>query len=175
MTDHDIQSIDETHDHLQVLTFVVGTETYGIDILRLQEIRGWSSVTKIPHASTFVLGVMNLRGSVLPVVDLRKRFDVAQVDYCATTVVIVLSVRDGGTSRNVGMVVDAVSDVVEIPTIAITPPPDLGSVEATRHVQGIASIADRLIILLNADRLSGLSGSRDAVGPTSPRPRAAAH
>src|ERR1700726_158004 len=81
---------EESH---QVLTFVLGNETYGVDILRVQEIRGWSAVTKIPHAPAHVLGVLNLRGSIVPIVDLRMRFSPARAEYTAVTVIIVLSVQ----------------------------------------------------------------------------------
>lgn len=150
---------DDPKSHSQALTFMLGEETYGIDILRVQEIRGWSAVTKIPASPAHVLGVLNLRGSIVPIVDLRKRFDLEHVDYTATTVVIVLSVNVSNGKKNVGVVVDAVSDVVDIPLDSIEPAPDLGSEEATKHVQGIATVGERMIILLNIDRLTGLSAA----------------
>src|SRR5215475_9521599 len=97
----------------QVLTFVLGGETYGFDILRVQEIRGWSSVTKIPHAPTHVLGVLNLRGSIVPIVDMRMLFNLARAEYTKVTVIIVLSVQSRSGRRDFGMVVDGVSDVVD--------------------------------------------------------------
>lgn len=146
-------------DHLQVLTFVLGDEDYGIDILRVQEIRGWSNVTKIPNAPSHVLGVLNLRGSIVPIFDLRKHFELEHADYTATTVVIVLSTQSGSGTKDIGIVVDGVSDVVDIPLNTVEPMPDLGSHTATEHVQGIASKGDRMIILLDIDRLTGLSAS----------------
>src|SRR5882757_10387349 len=94
----------------QVLTFVLGNETYGVDILRVQEIRGYTSVTKIPHAPAHVLGVLNLRGSIVPIVDLRMRFNLDQAAYTAVTVIIVLSVQSAAGKRHCGVVVDGVSD-----------------------------------------------------------------
>src|SRR3954467_9302872 len=105
----------------QVLTFVLGNETYGVDILRVQEIRGWSAVTKIPHAPAHVLGVLNLRGSIVPIVDLRMRFSLDRAEYTSVTVIIVLSVQSGAGRRDFGVVVDGVSDVVDVDASAVKP------------------------------------------------------
>jgi len=158
---------DETvkPDSHQVLTFVLGNETYGVDILRVQEIRGWSSVTKIPHAPPHVLGVLNLRGSIVPVVDLRMRFNLERAEYTAVTVIIVLSVQSESGRRNFGVVVDGVSDVVDVDSAAVKPAPELGSAAATAHISGLVSVADHMVVLLDIDRLIGgdmLSGSMDA-------------
>lgn len=139
----------------QVLTFVLGNETYGIDILRVQEIRGWSAVTRIPRAPPHVLGVLNLRGSIVPIVDLRKLLALDQADYTAVTVIIVLSVEAKSGRRDVGVVVDGVSDVIDIQSDAVKPTPELGSREATRHIRGLARIAERMVALLDVDRLIG--------------------
>src|SRR6201994_2763889 len=120
----------------QVLTFVLGNETYGVDILRVQEIRGWSSVTKIPQAPSHVLGVLNLRGSIVPIVDLRLRFELEQVEYTKVTVIIVLSVNSSGGRREVGVVVDGVSDVVDLDPTAMKPAPDIGAAYATDYIRG---------------------------------------
>lgn len=157
MTDHTHRAPDDARKRSQALTFVLDGETYGIDILRVQEIRGWSSVTRIPHTPSCVMGVLNLRGSIVPVVDLRTCFDLAHTEYTTLTVVIVLSIRNAGATRNVGMVVDGVSDVIDVPPDAISPPPDIGSEETTRHIRGIASLGERLVILLDVDRLTGFS------------------
>ena len=142
----------QTH---QVLTFVLGEETYGVDILRVQEIRGWSAVTKIPNSPPHVLGVLNLRGSIVPIVDLRKRFNLAQAEYTAITVIIVLTVRSEAGRRDFGVVVDGVSDVVDVDAAAVKPTPDLGSRAATDHIRGLVSIAERMVVLLDIDRLIG--------------------
>jgi purine-binding chemotaxis protein CheW len=139
----------------QVLTFVLGNETYGVDILRVQEIRGWSAVTKIPDAPPHVLGVLNLRGAIVPVVDLRKRFNLEQAEYTALTVVIVLLVQGTNGRRDVGVVVDGVSDVVDLSTAAVQPTPDLGSHTVTDHIRGLVSVAERMVVLLDIDRLIG--------------------
>ena len=139
----------------QVLTFVLGSETYGVDILRVQEIRGWSPVTKIPNSPPHVLGVLNLRGSIVPVVDLRKRFSLEQAEYTALTVIIVLSVRAAAGRRDFGVVVDGVSDVVDVQASAVRPTPDLGCRAATDHIRGLVPVNDRMVVLLDLDRLIG--------------------
>src|SRR6201995_1470246 len=122
------------HSSYQVLTFVLGNETYGVDILRVQEIRGWSAVTKIPHAPSHVLGVLNLRGSIVPIVDLRMRFALESVEYTAVTVIIVVSVISPAGRRDFGAVVDGVSDVVDVNPAEVKPAPELGSRAATEYI-----------------------------------------
>jgi len=139
----------------QVLTFVLGSETYGVDILRVQEIRGWSSVTKIPHAPPHVLGVLNLRGSIVPIVDMRMKFNLERAEYTAVTVIIVLSVQARKGRRDFGVVVDGVSDVVNVNAAEVKPAPDLGSRAATEHIRGLMPVADRMVVLLDIDRLIG--------------------
>jgi purine-binding chemotaxis protein CheW len=137
----------------QVLTFVLGSETYGVDILRVQEIRGWSSVTKIPHAPPHVLGVLNLRGSIVPIVDMRMQFNLERAEYTAVTVIIVLSVQSRKGKRDFGVVVDGVSDVVNVDDSQVKPAPELGAREATEHIRGLMPVADRMVVLLDIDKL----------------------
>lgn len=137
----------------QMLTFVLGDETYGVDILRVQEIRGWQPVTRIPQSPRHVLGVLNLRGSIVPIVDLRMRLDFDSAEYTAVTVIIVMSIQSAHGRRDVGVVVDAVSDVVNVPTHEVKPAPDLGSQVNTEYIQGLATIAERMVMLLDIDRL----------------------
>jgi purine-binding chemotaxis protein CheW len=139
----------------QVLTFVLGSETYGVDILRVQEIRGWSTVTKIPHAPPHVLGVLNLRGSIVPIVDMRMKFNLERAEYTAVTVIIVLSVQSRTGRRDFGVVVDGVSDVVNVNAAEVKPAPDLASRAATEHIRGLMPVADRMVVLLDIDRLIG--------------------
>jgi purine-binding chemotaxis protein CheW len=139
----------------QVLTFVLGDETYGVDILRVQEIRGWSAVTKIPQAPAHVLGVLNLRGSIVPIVDLRMRLALTRAEFTPVTVIIVLSVNSGGVRRDFGVVVDGVSDVVDVREQDVQPAPDLGARAATDYVRGLVSIAERMVVLLDIDQLIG--------------------
>src|ERR1700753_797568 len=127
----------------QVLTFVLGNETYGVDILRVQEIRGWSAVTKIPHAPSHVLGVLNLRVSIVPIVDLRMRFALDRAEYTAITVIIVVSVLSASGRRDFGVVVDGVSDVVDVNTAEVKPAPGVGS-GAVDYIPGLVSVSDPL-------------------------------
>lgn len=155
-----------TGDSFQVLTFVLGNETYGVDILRVQEIRGWSAVTKIPQAPAHVLGVLNLRGSIVPIVDLRMRFALESVEYTPVTVIIVVSVVTSSGRRDFGVVVDGVSDVVDVNSAEIKPAPELGARAATDYLLGLVSVAERMVVLLDIDRLIGrdlavISGTAD--------------
>ena len=139
----------------QVLTFVLGNETYGVDILRVQEIRGWSAVTKIPHAPPHVLGVLNLRGSIVPIVDLRMRFALERAEYTAVTVIIVMSVVTASGRRDFGVVVDGVSDVVDVNSAEVKPAPEFGERSATDYLLGLVTVAERMVVLLDIDRLIG--------------------
>jgi purine-binding chemotaxis protein CheW len=143
---------EESH---QVLTFVLGKETYGVDILRVQEIRGWSAVTKIPHAPPHVLGVLNLRGSIVPIVDLRMRFSLDRAEYTTVTVIIVVSVISSAGRRDFGVVVDGVSDVVDVNPEQVKAAPELGAKGATDYIRGLVPVADRMVVLLDIDRLIG--------------------
>ena len=147
----------------QVLTFVLGNETYGVDILRVQEIRGFSAVTKIPHAPAHVLGVLNLRGAIVPIMDLRRRFALASAEFTPVTVVIVLSLNTEQGQRECGIVVDAVSDVVDVPQDAIRAAPEVAGQERADFVAGLAQVEDRMLILLDAGELLG----RELLGVTA--------
>ncbi len=138
----------------QYLTFILGGEEYGVDILRVQEIKGWESATEIPNTPDYIRGVINLRGIIIPVIDLRNRFQMDKAEYGATTVVIVLKVYDSnGNDRTMGFVVDAVSDVYDVPTSELKPPPDFGSVVSTEFIRGMATVDEKMIILLDIDHL----------------------
>ncbi len=137
----------------QYLTFLLAGEEYGLDILKVQEIRGWLPVTRIPHTPPHVQGVLNLRGTIIPVIDLRKRFDLAKVDYTPSTVVIILSVTEKSGKRVIGIVVDGVSDVLNFTPEAIKPPPNFGTAVRTEFINGMASVESRMVILLDSDKL----------------------
>lgn len=139
----------------QVLTFTLGQETYGVDILRVQEIRGWSPVTRVPQSPPHVLGVLNLRGSIVPIVDLRMRFRLEQAEYTAITVIIVVSVETMHGRRELGVVVDGVSDVVDINMADIKPAPDLGAHVSTDFIHGLMTVGEHMVMLLDIDRLVG--------------------
>ncbi|HEY6641035.1 chemotaxis protein CheW [Povalibacter sp.] len=139
----------------QVLTFTLGDETYGVDILRVQEIRGYSTVTRIPQAPAHVLGVLNLRGSIVPIVDMRMRFNLAQAEYTPLTVIIVLSVESPLGRRDFGVVVDGVSDVIDVAAADIKPAPELGEQVSTEFIEGLAAVSGRMVMLLDIDTLIG--------------------
>ena len=138
---------------LQYLTFSLAGEEYGIDILKVQEIRGWAPVTKVPNAPSFVRGVMNLRGAIVPVIDLRQRFGLEAGAYTKTTVVIVVTVRGSGGDRIIGAVVDGVSDVLNVEAAAIQPAPDFGTAVHTEFISGLVTIEAGMVMLLDVDRL----------------------
>lgn len=137
----------------QFLTFILGTEEYAVDILRVQEIKGWDSVTPIPNTPKYIKGVINLRGTIVPIIDLRQRFNMEEVEYGPITVVIVLKIVCTDRDRIMGIVVDAVSDVYDVPPEEMKEAPDFGSVVDTEFVRGLATVDDKMIIILDIDRL----------------------
>lgn len=140
---------DERADARQYLTFRLAGEEYAVGILTVQEIRGWSPVSAVPHAPRWTLGVINLRGAVVPIVDLRLKFELERADYDEKTVVIILIVG----ARIVGVVVDAVSEVITLGGDQIRAAPDLGTPAQTRYIVGFATFDDRLRIILDVERL----------------------
>ncbi len=121
----------------EYLTFSLGDEEYAVDILKVQEIRGYENVTRLPDSPNFIKGVINLRGVIVPIVDLRLKFELGHAKYDELTVMIILNLG----SRVVGIVVDSVSDVVRLPSTDIKPSPDLGGAVDTRHLKGVATVA----------------------------------
>ncbi len=151
-------------DGNQFLTFILAYEEYGVDILRVHEIKGWDNVTPIPNTPDFIRGVINLRGTIVPIVDLRLRFGLPEIPYGRTTVVIVVSVSDGEKERIVGMVVDAVSDVYNIDDSQLKPPPDFGESARTEFVRGLAAVDEKMVIFLHLDHLLDASELSAALG-----------
>jgi purine-binding chemotaxis protein CheW len=137
----------------QYLTFMCDGEEYGIDILRVQEIKGWDSATRVPHAASYVLGVMNLRGTIVPVINLRSRFGLSEKTFDASTVVIVVRMRGQDRERTVGIVVDAVSEVYGFTAGDIRPPPSVGGRTDLACLSGIATVDNKMVMLLDIDRL----------------------
>jgi purine-binding chemotaxis protein CheW len=133
----------------EFLTFRLGVEEYGIDILRVQEIRSFEEPTRIANAPSFIKGVVNLRGVIVPVVDLRIKLGCEKVEYNGFTVVIVLNVR----GRVVGAVVDSVSDVLELSSDLIKPAPEMNTTVDTSFITGIASVGERMLILMDIEAL----------------------
>lgn len=133
----------------EFLTFTLGQEEYAIDILRVQEIRGYDQVTAIANSPAFIKGVINLRGAIVPIVDLRIKFNLTNVTYDPFTVVIILNVL----KRIIGVVVDSVSDVIALVDGAIKPPPEFGSTFNTEYLMGLATVEDRMLILVDIEKL----------------------
>jgi len=143
------ENTDGAAPTVQQLTFNLAGEEYGVDILSVREIRGWSRVTRIPQTPDHLLGVLNLRGAIVPIMDLRLRFGLERESYGDSTVVIIVAVAE----RLFGIVVDAVSDVVDIDPAAIKPVPDMGAVVDTRYLKGLATHVERMVMLLDVDKL----------------------
>ncbi|KJA09041.1 chemotaxis protein CheW [Acidovorax temperans] len=133
----------------EYLTFRLDQEEYGIDILKVQEIRGYEQPTRIANAPAFIKGVVNLRGTIVPIVDMRLKFNCAQADYNSFTVVIILNLRD----RVVGIVVDSVSDVMELSAEDIRSAPDVESAIDNGCILGLGSVGERMLILLDIEKL----------------------
>jgi purine-binding chemotaxis protein CheW len=145
----------ENHQHEmegelnQLISFLVGDEVYGLDILRVKEVIRIREITRLPKAPSFVRGIINLRGDVIPIIDLRDKFGLELHEYTATTRVIVVDVDE----KLVGMVVDAASQVVRMPADQIDPPPPIVGGLSAEYIKGVGKLDDRLVILLNIDRI----------------------
>jgi len=133
----------------EFLTFTLGSEEYGMDILKVQEIRGYDAVTTIANTPEFIKGVINLRGTIVPIVDLRIKFRLGTVEYNQQTVVIILNLGQ----RVVGIVVDSVSDVLALTPEQIRPAPDLSAGLDTRYIMGLGTVDERMLILVDIEKL----------------------
>ncbi|MBS0308605.1 MAG: chemotaxis protein CheW [Proteobacteria bacterium] len=133
----------------EFLAFTLGKEEYGIDILKVQEIRGYEAVTRIANAPEFVKGVINLRGIIVPIVDMRIKFQLGEPTYDQFTVVIILNI----SGRVVGMVVDSVSDVITLNPGQIKPAPEMGTAFNTDYLIGLGTLEERMLILIDIDKL----------------------
>ncbi len=133
----------------EFLTFTLGDEHYGLDIMKVKEIRGYEPVTRIANAPPFIKGVLNLRGDIVPIVDLRIKFSVGEAIYNNFTIVIMLQIGE----RIVGIVVDSVSDVINIDSDQVKPPPEFGVVFDSQYLHGLVAVNDSMVILLNIEKL----------------------
>ena len=139
----------------QYLTFTLGDEEYGVDILRVQEIRAWDTATPIPNTPPYVKGVIIMRGTIVPVVDLRERFGMETLEYTQFTVVVLVKVIHGDRERIMGLIVDALSEVYGINEDQLRPPPEFGTVIRTDFIRGLATMEDKMVIVLDVDSLLG--------------------
>ncbi len=133
----------------EFLAFKLGREEYGIDILSVQEIRGYENVTRIANAPDYIKGVVNLRGTIVPIIDMRIKLGIGTPTYDQFTVVIVLNLHN----RIIGMVVDSVSDVITLPAEHIRPAPDMGATLDTQYLIGMGTINERMLILVDIEKL----------------------
>lgn len=142
-------SNDESGFAQEYLTFTLGPEEYAIDILKVQEIRGYENPTTIANAPSFLKGVINLRGTIVPIVDMRIKFNVGKADYTPFTVVIILNIA----GRVVGMVVDSVSDVTMLRADQIRPAPEFAATVDTKYINGLGTLGERMLIVVDIERL----------------------
>ncbi len=136
----------------QFLTFTLGAEWFAVDILKVQEIKSWVAITPVPNAPADVRGVINLRGAVVPVIDLRRRFHMPDVEPTKYSVIVVVRVGE----KTMGLVVDAVSDVLDVVSDQIAPPPHLEQ-GGTDYMKGFARSGEQLIVILDIDRTLGVA------------------
>ncbi len=144
---------EQKADGQQFLSFLLDDEEYGVDILRVQELRGWTPVTHVPDMPSYLKGVLNLRGAIIPVVDLRERFGLASVEYGPTTVVIVIKVDSGTCERVMGIIVDAVAETYTLSADEIQPPPQMGGAINTEYILGLVAQGEKMIVLMDIDEL----------------------
>ena len=143
------QQMGMAADDSQFLTFLLGEEQYGVDILRVQEIKGYTAVTRIPNTPDYIKGVLNLRGTIVPIVDLRTKFGMEKAEYTMFTVIVVVVIQDKVT----GIVVDAVSDVMNINNKDIQAPPEFGAKVDVGFLKAIGKSGDKLVAILDIDQL----------------------
>jgi len=146
-------SVHANADETQYLTFQLAGERYGVDILKVQEIRGHAGVTVIPNAPEYVKGVINLRGSIVPIVDLRSRLNMPVAEFFDAPVVIIMTIERSGRTQQVGFVVDGVSDVMNIRNDDVRPVPQLGEFEHAKYLAGIARSKDELVLIVDTTLL----------------------
>lgn len=154
-----LEGLDFIRSGDEYLTFTLGSEHYGVDILSVKEIRGWERPTLIPNSPDYVKGVINIRGVIVPIIDLRIRFGVGEAVYSPTTVVIVLSIESGDKSRMMGFVVDAVSDVLSVSSDDIRSAPTFGTSIPADTLAGLVNVSNNVVTILESHRLLMLEGN----------------
>ncbi len=140
---------EDHQTNLQFITFRIGKEEYGVDIMAVREIKGWAPATRLPNSPHYVRGVMNLRGLMVPIYDLRARFGGGETEITRTHVIIILKVGE----RVFGVLVDGVSDILTIPEDEIKPAPEMDSTVDSAYLRGLVTIKDRMVALLILDKL----------------------
>lgn len=154
--------IEEEGSGVEYLTFMLAGELYGVNILQVQEIRGWEQVTRIPNSPHYVKGVINLRGTIVPILDLRLRFNLEAEDYTKETVVIVVRTADKrGDQRSIGLVVDAVSDVLVARDEQVVSTPEFGANVPTENITGLVTDGENMVMLLDVSSLLEIDCDND--------------
>ena len=154
--EHSLEGVDFIINGDQYLTFQLGTEQYALDILSVEEIRSWEQPTLIPNSPAYVKGVINMRGIIVPIIDLRMKFRVGEPTYTELTVVIVLHIDSEEGERKIGFVVDAVSDVLNAEEKEIKKAPNFGGLIPAYYVRGLINVGDNLVTLLNLQALNNI-------------------
>lgn len=137
----------------QFLTFLLNDQEYAVDILQVQGIQGWAGCTELPNTPEYIRGVINLRGAIVPIFDLRMRFEMASAEYNDLTVVVVVKIQTEDAEKTIGLVVDAVSEVYNIEKSEMSPPPEFGSDVESRYIKALANFQENLVILLDVEKL----------------------
>jgi purine-binding chemotaxis protein CheW len=148
---------NEEENICQFLTFIMANEEYGVDILAVQEIRGWEEITEIPNSPSYVKGAINLRGTIVPIIDLRARFNLKPISYSSLTVVIVVKVALEAGDKIMGIVVDTVSDVYSITESDARDVPDVANTDNTEFVKGLVNVGEKMVVLLDLKRVLNLA------------------
>jgi len=151
--EYSLEGVDFITSGEQFLTFLLDSEQYAVDILCVEEIRSWENPTKIPNAAGYIKGVINMRGIIVPIVDLRLKFNIGEAEYTEITVVIVLTVKQGTKSRTIGFVVDAVSDVLNAEESEIKSSPAFGGCVPQSYIDGLVNVGEKVVTLLNVQAL----------------------
>ena len=151
--EHVVEGVDFITSGDQYLTFMLAQELYAVDILCVEEIRSWEQPTKIPNAPSYIKGVINMRGIIVPIVDLRLKFSIGQASYLETTVVIVLTYQSEESTRTIGFVVDAVSDVLNVDNTDIKPAPAFGGCVGQQYIDGLINSEQKVVTILNVNHL----------------------
>ncbi len=160
--EYSLEGIDFITSGEQYLTFMLDKEQYGFDILCVEEIRSWETPTKIPNSPEHVCGVINMRGIIVPIIDLRVKFNICEAAYTETTVVIVLTIEDAGISRTIGFIVDAVSDVLNADESEIKSAPAFGGCVPQHYIDGLVNVGDNVVTLLNIKALQQIEAHQNS-------------
>jgi purine-binding chemotaxis protein CheW len=151
--EYSLEGIDFINSGEQYLTFLLADEQYAVDILCVEEIRSWESPTRIPNSPNYIKGVINMRGIIVPIVDLRMKFNIGEAIYSETTVVIVLTIETEEKTRTIGFVVDAVSDVLNVEESEIKPAPAFGGCVPPNYPEGLVNVGENVVTILNVKAL----------------------